>query len=274
MNTAEQMCWDEIDNEGGMDEVDEAVYLIEEYRVACYHHNKNQRLWRWANVNPDMYELVVAVFTIVLQEEELTYQALIGLIQNRIKLPLALDRIKIIAEVTAVISKTGLINITRYGKGESIMITTDFEMSKPFPFKNKHELSLHRPQMLTSNRDPDSGNVMLGHPSNHHEDDICLDHLNRMNQIPMSLNTKFLNLYIETAKHQPKTEEQKLQWETFQRESLQKYVEVLRNGNKMYLKHRPDSRGRTYACGYYITTQGSSFKKAISELFVKELVKG
>lgn len=274
MNVAEQIVWDEIDDGGGMEEVDTAVLLIEEYRVNCYYFSKNQRLWRWIKTKPDLLELVVSIFTTVLQEQSLTYQALIGMLNHKIKLDLALDRIMIIAEVAAVISKTGLIDITRYGKGESIMITTQFTMDSEFPIKNKHKLSLHRPQPITSNWDVDSGSMLLGHSANHHNDDICLDHINRMNQIPLALNAEFITQYVEQAKKQPITNEQKLQWNTFVKDSLAKYAEVLQNGNKMYSKHKPDTRGRTYSCGYHITTQGSSFKKAITELYNKELVKG
>lgn len=273
MNAAEQIVWDEIDDAGGMDEVDTAVQLIEEYMVNCYYHSKNQRLWRWMNVQPDLLKLVVSIFTTVLQEESLTYQSLIGKLNHKIKLKLALDRIMIIAEVAALISKTGLIDITRYGKGESIMITTQFTVESPLPCLAKHQLNLHRPQPISSNWNPEDGNMILGNKANHHTDDICLDHLNRMNQIPLALNAKFIAQYIEQAKKQPVTPEQKLQWNMFVKDSLAKYSEVLNNGNKMYLKHKPDTRGRTYSCGYHITTQGSSFKKAIVDLHQKELVK-
>jgi len=274
MNTAEQICWDEIDAGGGMEEVDTAVEYIEEYMVQCYHYSKNQRLWRWMETSPDLLKLVVSIFTIVLQEQSLTYQTLIGILNHKIKLDSALDRIFIIAEVTAIISTTGLINITRYGKGKSILITTDFMLESVLPTESKHQLVLHRPQPVNSNWDIENGSMLLGHSANHHNDDICLDHLNRMNQIPLALNAKFITQYVEQAKTQPVTDEQKLQWATFVKNSLAKYSEVLGNGNKMYLKHKYDTRGRTYSCGYHITTQGSSFKKAIVELYNTELVEG
>jgi DNA-directed RNA polymerase len=45
-------------------------------------------------------------------------------------------------------------------------------------------------------------------------------------------------------------------------------------GNHFYLTHKVDKRGRIYACGYHINTQGTAFKKAQLELVNEEIVTG
>ena len=45
-------------------------------------------------------------------------------------------------------------------------------------------------------------------------------------------------------------------------------------GNKFYLNHKVDKRGRIYCSGYHITTQGTAFKKASIELAHEEIVTG
>lgn len=272
MNSAEQFVWDTVDENGGMDEVDQSVELIEEYMIQCYYYSKNQRLWKWMNTNPDIFELVIAIFTAVLVNQTITYQAICGLLNHKIRLEDTVDRIKIIAETVALISQTGLINIHRPGAGKTITITTDFSLDEEIPIPDKHKICIHRPQPISKNRDRELGSMLLGHKMNHHEEHICLDHLNRMNQIPLTLNKTFLTAFTEEPKQTPITADQKDQWNKFVADSMAKYQEVLSTGNKMYSIHKFDSRGRSYSCGYHITTHGSSFKKATVELYNTELV--
>ena len=45
---------------------------------------------------------------------------------------------------------------------------------------------------------------------------------------------------------------------------------ALVKAEKLYINHKPDTRGRIYAVGYYINPQGTSFKKAMLQLANKE----
>jgi DNA-directed RNA polymerase len=45
-------------------------------------------------------------------------------------------------------------------------------------------------------------------------------------------------------------------------------------GNRFYLTHRYDKRGRTYAQGYHVNTQGNCWNKAVIELADEEVVEG
>lgn len=139
------------------------------------------------------------------------------------------------------------------------------------------------PRQLTCNTD--TGYLMTGGSvilkKNHHEDDICLDHINRVNAIPMSVNldtalmvkNQWRNLDKqksgETKEH---FEKRKRAFEKFDRSAHEIIQIVIEQGNRFYFTHKVDKRGRTYCQGYHLTTQGNPWCKAIIELADKEYV--
>lgn len=124
-----------------------------------------------------------------------------------------------------------------------------------------------------------SGSVVL--KGNHTNDDVNLDHLNRVNQIPFSLD-------FETAamiKNQWKNLDKKKDGETAfefnaRKRAFQKYdrvahdvmLKITEHGNVHYMTHRYDKRGRTYCQGYHINFQGNSWNKSVICLADKEMV--
>lgn len=126
------------------------------------------------------------------------------------------------------------------------------------------------------------GSVITG-KGNHHEDDVCLDHLHRVNQIPLKLN-------METARLV------KLQWKNLEKpkegEPLKDYrdrvkafkkfekntwevMEMLHvMADQFWLCHRYDKRGRCYTQGYHVNFQGCDYQKAIVEFSEGEMVNG
>lgn len=116
---------------------------------------------------------------------------------------------------------------------------------------------------------------------NHHDDDVCLDHLNRVNAVQFTINqdtaTMVKNQWRNLDKAKPgetKADFQK------RKKAFEKYdntchdvIKILtKYGNQFYLTHKIDKRGRTYCQGYHITYQGAPWSKAIIELANKELV--
>lgn len=144
-----------------------------------------------------------------------------------------------------------------------------------------------RPNILKSNSDTGflsagrKGSVIL--KDNHHEDDVCLDHLNRMNQIKMEINldtavmvgNKWRNL------DKPKTGEtvddfnkRKRAFAKYSKHAYEVIDMVLKEGNEFYLTHRYDKRGRVYSQGHYINPQGTEWNRAVIEFSIKEKVNG
>lgn len=116
---------------------------------------------------------------------------------------------------------------------------------------------------------------------NHHEDDVCLDHINKVNRIKFVINDDVATMIANRWKNldKPKVGETK---DDFQRriKAFAKYdrtaKEVIRlicaYGKEFYLTHKYDKRGRIYCQGYHINYQGAPWNKAVIELAQKELV--
>ena len=57
-----------------------------------------------------------------------------------------------------------------------------------------------------------------------------------------------------------------------ERESMKVFAMLINEGNRFYLTHKYDKRGRTYCQGYHVSYQGNTYRKAILQLADKELV--
>ena len=64
------------------------------------------------------------------------------------------------------------------------------------------------------------------------------------------------------------------QWGVFKADSYNRYLLIAGQGNRFWLTNKVDTRGRLYAQGYHISTQGSAFKKAMIEFADEEIVTG
>ena len=116
---------------------------------------------------------------------------------------------------------------------------------------------------------------------NHHEGDICLDALNIANSVALALNVEMLKGIKQSIlvpkklqlllKQDPKRKEQ---YDKFMSDSANVYGYLVKNGNRFYLPHKPDKRGRIYAQGYHANTQGDIFRKSIVDLHNTEIVEG
>lgn len=139
------------------------------------------------------------------------------------------------------------------------------------------------PRILRSNNDTGyilgQGSVILNH--NHHTNDVCLDHLNRMNQVRFSLDARTATMVKNQWRNldRPKEGETKSDFEK-RRKAFEKYDRVAhdviekltQHGNVHYMTHRYDKRGRTYCMGYHVNYQGTPWNKAVIQLADKEIV--
>ena len=273
LRPAEQYIYDSIAENGNMAEIEEAVALIIDYRVTAFHPVKDELIASWEIDYQGIYDFIISVFTATLTNYQLTYQAMVGMLNHKIKLHDELDRIKIVADLIGLISLTGLIDIDSE-IGEYHQISTDYEM-KDIPTIDRHITVTLRPQPVDSNFDKyGTGSVLLGDSMNHHDGYLRLSHLEKMGQIPLKLNKDFINAYEETPKEPTETFEEQIQWEAFQEESTRKYDELMDSDSKFYDQGKYDVRGRSYTCSYYLSLQGSPYKKAAIGLYNEEIVGG
>lgn len=140
-----------------------------------------------------------------------------------------------------------------------------------------------RPRPVETNLDTGylntKGSVIL--QDNFHHDDVCLDHLNRINGMKLTVNLDVAKTVQNKWRglDRKKVDET---WEKYQerKKAFEKYDSVAKDvmatlfqtGNEIYLTHRYDFRGRTYCMGFHINYQGTDWNKAVLEFADKELL--
>lgn len=121
------------------------------------------------------------------------------------------------------------------------------------------------------------GSIIL--KKNHHEDDVCLDHINRVNAIPLKLNTDVVaflqNKWKRLDKRKPGESvadfmERRKAFHKFDESSRAVIKAILAAGEQFWLTHKYDKRGRVYCQGYHITYQGNDWCKACIEFAHEE----
>jgi hypothetical protein len=139
------------------------------------------------------------------------------------------------------------------------------------------------PQPITCNTE--TGYLMTGGSvilrKNHHDDDVCLDHLNRVNQIKFSIDHDTAHMVRNQWRNldKPKAGETKADFEKRKR-AFEKYdftakdviALLVQEGNEFYLTHKYDKRGRVYCQGYHVNYQGAAWNKAVIQLADKEYI--
>jgi hypothetical protein len=140
-----------------------------------------------------------------------------------------------------------------------------------------------RPKRILTNTDigylTSTGSVIL--KKNHHDDDVCLDHLNRVNQVRFAIDHDTALMIKNEWRNLDKPKEGETRDDFLKRvKAFDKYDATAKEvidlivtyGNEFYLTHKYDKRGRTYCQGYHVNYGGTSWNKACVELADKELI--
>lgn len=122
------------------------------------------------------------------------------------------------------------------------------------------------------------GHIILNGSEVFKDEDVCLDHINRCNSVALTINMEVVaseqgNMIVPKRKPGEDFEEfrkRRKQAETFYTNSLEVMKSMVSLGNLFWLTHKYDRRGRTYAVGYHINSQGTDYNKAVLELDHKE----
>lgn len=253
-----------------------AEYMNKEYSYA----SKNERIAAISHM--DLEELVfeIVVASAYCQFEEML-SSFCAKLAGVLKFSDKVDSIQTISEMVAVLWDTGLYELIKNDKFDSWHIQSNIELS--------HELEqfvvncsylppmVHKPEPLKNNRDTPyhtigSDSVILN--KGHHEGDVCLDVLDRMNMTALSLNVQFLCRVEEEPNADMSSADKQAMWLSMKSQSHEHYKLMVGQGNRFYLGHKVDRRGRGYAQGYHISTQGSPFKKAMIDFADKEVATG
>jgi hypothetical protein len=137
------------------------------------------------------------------------------------------------------------------------------------------------PKEVKCNRDTGylttSGSIIL--KNNHHNDDVCLEHINHANRVEFVINATTAKMVknrwrnLDKPKQGETVEEFQKRKKAFEKyDSTAKDVIdlLLKEGNSFFLTHKYDKRGRIYCQGYHVNYQGASWNKAVLEFAKKE----
>ncbi|WWC81973.1 RNA polymerase, phage-associated [Burkholderia phage vB_BpP_HN05] len=140
-----------------------------------------------------------------------------------------------------------------------------------------------QPRTVNSNTDNGyhfvrKGSLIL--KQNHHNDDICLDHINRVNAVRFRLDHDTAKMMKNQWSNldKPKEGEEKEDFEKRVR-AFEKYDRTAKDvmdfiqelGDEFYLTHKYDKRGRIYCQGYHVSYQGAPWNKAVIEFAEGEI---
>lgn len=180
-----------------------------------------------------------------------------------------------------------------HGLVEYNSITQQFIVAIDIPDELQWELDAYQypfPMIIPPN--PVKNNSQSGYLSidtsillkkSHHNDDVVLDHINRVNSIPFAINSDVAHLIQNQWRNLDRKKAGETHWEYQKRKrAFEKYDQTAKavidllmdNSDVIYLTHRYDFRGRIYCQGYHISYQGATWNKACIELANKELVDG
>ena len=249
---------------------------------ANHHESKQARLQQLVHL--DYRELVVGIFTEIAYcyRPEL-FVSLTGKLASRLSFSDRADSIKTIAEVVTVLSYTGAFTLFKNDEMGRLYVQATFDL--PPQLHQRIARSEYLPPMVCEPRDIHSNyesplitineSVMLGR-GNNHNGDLCLDVVNTQNKVPLQLVWDLISTEEEFPKPDMEldTHVKQADWQHFKVTSYQMNIAMHKQGNHFWLLNKYDARGRLYAQGYHITTQGSAYKKASVELANEEVVNG
>ncbi len=141
------------------------------------------------------------------------------------------------------------------------------------------------PKELLSNKDSgyltSRGSVILR--NNHHDGDVCLDHINRVNKTAFKINLKTAQMIRNKWRHLDKPKEgeshaefqdRRRAFEKYDRTANDMIAALSQMSDKIYLTHKYDKRGRIYCQGYHVTYQGATWNKAVLQFANEEVTEG
>lgn len=264
-----------------MSKVYEGVHRIKEWMTGTYYQSKIDRISQLQGL--DLYALVMDIFVGIsyCQTPEL-FTSITAQLAGRLGFSDKKEAITTVAEMVAVLCQTDAFDIEKRNAMASLEIISRITLPDNLVdwILNSQYLPpmVCEPRILVNNYTSGylthNDSLMLGGPHNHHDGDLCLDVLNTMNRVALKLDLDFLCKVEEQPTFDLDTPDKQRDWANFKKQSYRFYDLMASQGNRFYLTHKVDKRGRIYACGYHITTQGTSFKKAMLELAEPEYVEG
>jgi hypothetical protein len=268
------------ENPRTMARVQDGIKRVHDWMSQPFYASKQARIDQLKGLDIEALVMDLFVGIAYVQREEL-FTSVSAQLAGRLGFSDKAESIQTVAELLAVLCYTDAFDICKASRSASLVIVSRIELSERLEgfIADSQYLPpmVCPPETLTNNHSSGylthNDSLILG-KGNHHDGDLCLDVLNTQNSVALQLSVEFLCTVEEQPTFELDSAEKVDQWGEYKRQSYQLYHLLVTQGNKFWLTHKPDKRGRIYAQGYHITTQGSSFKKASIELAHEEVVEG
>lgn len=260
--------------------VQEGAERLRRWLDGEYHESKKKRLAQLATLDIQSLVCDLLVGSAYFQYPD-TFVSASAMLAKHLDFDDRRDAILTVAELCAVLCWTGAFTLWKETPESSMMFRSNLEF--PQDLVECINRSQYLPPMVCAPK-PVSNNFespylthndcrILG-KGNGHMGDLCLDVLNIQTQVPLKLDTEFLSTVEEEPTFTLDTPMKLREWNRFKVDSYNTYLMLVQQGNQFWLDQKPDKRGRIYAQGYHVTTQGSAFKKAMLEFANEEVVEG
>lgn len=266
--------------EAHQDKIDAGVQLVKEYLNKTYYTSKNTRVAQIKGMDLPSLVLDIYVGIAYCVTPEL-FTSITAQMAGKLKFNDKPDAIKTVAELISVLCFTDVFDI--FKPVGSLSLHIKFNLAIPAELLTFIHNTAFLPPMLcepkevvnnhTSGYLTHDDSLVLG-KGNNHEGDLCLDVINKMNKVALKLDIQFLSTLNETPTFVLDDQDKLDQWNKFIKQSYSFYLLLATHNNEFYLTHKVDKRGRIYAQGYHLNTQGTAFKKSCIELANEELVEG
>lgn len=275
--------------------IEQSVELVKQYLNQEYYQSKTERL----KLIPEDIEDLVKSFTVTVAIHAIDEQpivALAGMCATRFTQMTTDQAYTTAAEILAVMAEANLFDVYKTDRKSPVFIrsniTLDTDVSKS---KDPQFITPMVVKPRKVKRNTHSGyltrheSLILGGKYNHHEENISLDVINKLNNNCYSIDTDFLQLVEEKPSEGQEerfnTEylDEEMQaliamevdnFETYMQQCNQVYDLMISCGNQFYFTNRVDKRGRIYARGYHLNPQGKAYKKALLNLAKTECPSG
>lgn len=237
----------------------------------------------------DKEEICWSIMTKVLLDESISIQAAMGMFFMTIGeyVPMPYRRGHVLDVFIHAVCSSGLITIERQGKYNFLQATVS--MGDRGQREYSYVLPSIVPPKVQSNKNVAYGHmhVITGGKLKQHDEEVCLDHIQRLSNIPYKVEDRILQMTKPVFEEKPKYKERKGRFETddeveerrkefnrFNRELPTRIKIMQENGNEFYYGHRYDVRLRTYLKAYHFDFIGNKYCRAFVQPLKGKVVNG
>lgn len=207
-------------------------------------------------------EIILCILQHIIIKDEVVLQSLIGLLNTKfILVEDDLVNAELLGNIIVACGEADLFDIEQ--RKTWFVCKNHFIFDEDIPTYVKHETLLQPVK---------PSNKILGGRLKQSNSYKNIQHLARMDNIPLRLSARVVSAVRETPKKAIEDPESREHWDNFVDLSMAEYKELLAMDSTFYNEWNFDARGRSYSAGYLVNPQGNQFKKAIIELAHKELI--